>query len=185
MPGDLSLGCVLACAPVLTYGSTLRSGARRKPCRNSSLPGGVSCFPDSDAASLRSPKTCRGSGLFLDAGAELGELALEAAGEDREPAPGLGVEVFVVQVERRRVALALPLVAAPSRKNRSTQTTQLLRVDTAETRRASAASTSSGRASCRGSPRARPRRAARTASGRLRRSVCRRRAAARRSAPAR
>src|SRR6185503_1725536 len=39
------------------------------------------------------------------------ELALVAAREDREAEPGLGVEVEVVDVERRRVALALPLVA--------------------------------------------------------------------------
>ncbi len=36
-----------------------------------------------------------------------------AAGEDGEAAPGFGVEIFVVDVERRGIAFALPLVAGP------------------------------------------------------------------------
>src|SRR5215831_18976531 len=45
--------------------------------------------------------------------AQLRQLSLEAARQNREAAPGLGVQVFVIEVERGRVALALPLVAAP------------------------------------------------------------------------
>ena len=54
-----------------------------------------------------------GAWFLVHVSVELGELAGEAAGEDREAAPGLGVEVLVVEVERGGVALALPLVAAP------------------------------------------------------------------------
>src|SRR5262245_25808655 len=49
----------------------------------------------------------------LHVGPQLGQLAAVAAREDREPAPGLGVEVLIVQMERRRVPLSLPLVATP------------------------------------------------------------------------
>src|SRR5437660_287669 len=59
----------------------------------------------------KGPPAC--GGLCRDICPHFGEFALEAAGEDGEAAPGLGVEVLVVDVERRGVALALPLVAAP------------------------------------------------------------------------
>ena len=39
-------------------------------------------------------------GMLCHVLAQLGQLPLEAAGEDREAAPGFGVEVLVVQVER-------------------------------------------------------------------------------------
>src|SRR5690349_11780712 len=58
---------------------------------------------------------------------QLGQLALEAAGENWEPAPGLGVEVLVVQVERGCVALALPLVAAPEPEESLHPRSELLR----------------------------------------------------------
>ena len=45
--------------------------------------------------------------------AEFGEFTLEAAGENWEAAPSFGVEIFVVDVETRRVAFALPLIAGP------------------------------------------------------------------------
>src|SRR5687767_8267091 len=51
--------------------------------------------------------------LAIDMGSQLRQLAPITARQDGEPAPGLGVEVLVVEMERRRVALALPLVAAP------------------------------------------------------------------------
>src|SRR3990172_10366054 len=47
---------------------------------------------------------------------ERGELALESAREDREAAPGLRVQVLVVEVEGGRVALPLPLVAGEERE---------------------------------------------------------------------
>src|SRR5688572_12921306 len=43
---------------------------------------------------------------------DLGELAPESSRQDREAAPRLWVQVLVVEVKRRRIALALPLVAA-------------------------------------------------------------------------
>src|ERR1044072_2023031 len=49
--------------------------------------------------------------LRLDRPAQALELALVAAGEDREAEPGLGIEVEVVDVEGGRVTLAFPLVA--------------------------------------------------------------------------
>ena len=48
-----------------------------------------------------------------DVAAQLGELAVEAAGQDREPAPRPRVDVAIVEVKARREPLALPLVAAP------------------------------------------------------------------------
>src|SRR5438132_1123888 len=53
------------------------------------------------------------SSLFLNSHSQLSQLALVAARENREAAPGFGVEVFVVEMEAGGVALALPLVAAP------------------------------------------------------------------------
>src|SRR5262245_31010919 len=44
---------------------------------------------------------------------DLVELALIAARQDRKPTPGLGIEVLVVEMEGRREALSLPLVATP------------------------------------------------------------------------
>jgi hypothetical protein len=44
---------------------------------------------------------------------QLLKLAFEPARQNREPAPGLWVEVLVVQVERRRVAFSFPLIATP------------------------------------------------------------------------
>src|SRR5687767_14004908 len=44
---------------------------------------------------------------------EAGELEAVGAGEDREAAPGLRVEVLVVEVEGGGVALPLPLVLRP------------------------------------------------------------------------
>ena len=39
------------------------------------------------------------------------EFALESARKNREPAPSLGIEVFVVEVKRRGIAIAFPLIA--------------------------------------------------------------------------
>src|SRR5688500_9285245 len=51
--------------------------------------------------------------------AHLRQLAPEAARQNREAAPGLGIEVLVVEVEGRREAFAFPLVAAPQREEAS------------------------------------------------------------------
>src|SRR5580698_10476104 len=45
--------------------------------------------------------------------AQIRQFGFKPAGKNREPAPCLWVEVFVVQMKRWRVTLALPLVAAP------------------------------------------------------------------------
>jgi len=45
--------------------------------------------------------------------AQLLQLHGEPSGQNRETAPGFGVQILVIQVERRRVAFALPLIAAP------------------------------------------------------------------------
>src|SRR4051812_45261407 len=45
--------------------------------------------------------------------AQVLHLLFESAGENGKAAPGLGIEVLVVEVERGCVTLALPLVAAP------------------------------------------------------------------------
>src|ERR1700676_3569288 len=55
------------------------------------------------------------------------QFTLVAAGEDWEAAPGFGVEVFIVHVERGGVALALPLVAAPEAEEPFDPGQQLLR----------------------------------------------------------
>jgi hypothetical protein len=47
---------------------------------------------------------------------QLSELALVATGQDGKAKPRLGVEIFVVEVKRRRVALALPLVLRKQRE---------------------------------------------------------------------
>src|SRR5437773_1180018 len=45
--------------------------------------------------------------------AEIRELFIKTAVENREAAPGFRVEVLIIQMERRGIPLALPLVAAP------------------------------------------------------------------------
>src|SRR5687768_17186773 len=47
---------------------------------------------------------------------QLRQFPLVAAGKDRESAPGLGVEVLVVQMKAGSIPLPLPLVAAPEAK---------------------------------------------------------------------
>src|SRR4029079_18874495 len=66
--------------------------------------------------------------------AERFEFPLEAAVEDREAAPGFGVEVFIIKMERRRVPLALPLVAAPEGEEAFDPRGELLRVVLGELR---------------------------------------------------
>ena len=53
------------------------------------------------------------SGQPLDVLAQLSQFALVTAGQNRKTTPGLGVEVFVVDVKRRGVPFAFPLVLAP------------------------------------------------------------------------
>src|SRR3989304_1511505 len=65
---------------------------------------------------------------WCDSPAPVVELPFKSAIEDREPAPGLGVEILIVQMERRGVALALPLVAAPELKESLDPPRQLPRV---------------------------------------------------------
>src|SRR5690606_21527427 len=65
---------------------------------------------------------------LLDEPPELGELALEPAREDWKPAPRLGIQVGVVDVKRRRVALTLPLIAAPEAKKPLYPSRQLARL---------------------------------------------------------
>ena len=53
---------------------------------------------------------------LLNVGVQLPQLALVTAREDGESAPGLGIEVFVVDMKGRGVAFTFPLVAAPELK---------------------------------------------------------------------
>jgi hypothetical protein len=56
---------------------------------------------------------------------ELGELTLEAPGQNRKSAPGLRIQALVVDVKGRRVALTFPLVSREQPKNRSNQSTSV------------------------------------------------------------
>jgi len=60
--------------------------------------------------------------------AQLRELSLESPREDRKAAPGFGVEVFVIEVQRWGIALAFPLVTAPQPEEPLDPDGQLLRV---------------------------------------------------------
>lgn len=59
---------------------------------------------------------------------EFRQLLFKSAGEDWKAAPCFGIEVLVVEMERRRVALAFPLVAAPEFEEPLNPQAQLLRL---------------------------------------------------------
>jgi hypothetical protein len=44
------------------------------------------------------------------------DFVLVSAGQDWKPAPGFGVQVFIVQVKAGRISFPLPLIAAPKSK---------------------------------------------------------------------
>src|SRR4051812_23293479 len=48
---------------------------------------------------------------------DLGQLTSESSRQDRETTPGLRVEVLVVEVERRCIALALPLISVEQKED--------------------------------------------------------------------
>ena len=48
-----------------------------------------------------------------DIGPEGLEFLLEVAGEDGKSAPGLGIDIFIIDMEAGGVAFAFPLISAP------------------------------------------------------------------------
>ena len=75
---------------------------------------------------------------------QLPQFPLESAGKNRKPAPGFRIEILVIQMKRRSVTFALPLIAGPETKEPGDPESQLLADTYPDKPSPDAANTSSG-----------------------------------------